>query len=484
MMTHAPAPREFVVDTRPLWIILLARGWRLGFTVLGALLYWLILSAPTPEGLSPAGQKAMAVFALCVFFWVFDVLPLMITSLMAIVMIPLSGIMTTAQAYALFGNEAVFFILGAFILAAALMKTGLSTRIALAILARFGTTPRTLLVSVLVLNALMSFAMSEHAVAAMNFPIVLEIATVLGLSARRSRYGKALFLAMAWGTTIGGVATLLGGARAPLALGMLREATGKSFSFIEWSVAIFPLVIVMLAVCYVVITTFFPIDVESVQAADDALRERSMALGRMRYKERATSAVMLATFSGWVIGGEKFGLANIAIAAVVALFVLRIVSWREIEGYVNWGVLLMYGGAICLGAAINKSGAAEWIAQVTISRWATGGPSVVLIMSFLGILLTEAMSNSAVVALLMPVSLGIAHEFGMDPRVMALVVAVPAGLAFTLPIGTPANAIAYSSGHLSMRDLVVPGAVLAVASWLTFNLVANWYWPWLGISIR
>lgn len=479
-----PSRREIVVDTRPLWIILLTRGRRVGFLLLGPLLYWAVLEAPTPEGLSVEGHRALAVFSICVFFWIFDVLPLMITSLLAIILIPLSGVMPAAQTYSLFGNEAVFFILGAFILAACLMKSGLSTRIALLMLSRFGTTPRTLLISVLVLNALMSFTMSEHAVAAMNFPIVLEIAAVLRLSPRRSTYGKALFLCMAWGTTTGGVATLLGGGRGPLALGILREATGQSFSFLEWSIAIFPIVVVMLFVAYHVITWFHPIDIATVQAADDVLRQKSMALGRMRYKERTMALVMAATFVIWVIGGEELGLANIALGAVVLLFVLRVVNWREIEGYVNWGVLIMYGGAICLGAAMNKSGASEWISHVTISRWATDGQSVVLILSGLSILLTEAMSNSAVVALLMPVSLGIAHEFSMDSRVMALVVAVPAGLAYALPIGTPANAIAYSSGHLSMRDMMAPGIILAFTAWVVFNLVANWYWPLLGISIH
>jgi sodium-dependent dicarboxylate transporter 2/3/5 len=479
-----PPRREIVVDTRPIWIILLTRGRRVGFLLLGPILYWAVLRAPAPEGLSAEGHRALAVFSICVFFWIFDVLPLMITSLLAIILIPLSGIMPAAQTYSLFGNEAVFFILGAFILAACLMKSGLSTRIALLMLSRFGTTPRTLLISILLLNALMSFTMSEHAVAAMNFPIVLEIAAVLHLSPRRSSYGKALFLCMAWGTTIGGVATLLGGGRGPLALGILREATGQSFSFLEWSIAIFPIVVVMLFIAYNVITIFHPIDVQTVQAADDVLRQKSMALGRMRYKERTMAVVMVATFAIWVVGGEEMGLANIALGAVVLLFVLRVVNWREIEGYVNWGVLIMYGGAICLGAAMNKSGAAEWISNVTISRWATDGQSVVLILSLLSLVLTEAMSNSAVVALLMPVSLGIAHQFGMDPRVMALVVAVPAGLAYALPIGTPANAIAYSSGHLSMRDMAAPGALLALISWIMFNLVANWYWPLLGISIQ
>jgi len=474
---------EFVVDTRPLWVVLLARSRQFFFLLAGALLYWTLVRAEPAQGLTPEGQKALAVFALCVFFWVFEVLPLMITSLLAIILIPLSGVMTASQAYALFGNEAVFFILGAFILAACLMKCGLSTRLALFVLRRFGHTPRALLLSVLLLNAFMSFTMSEHAVAAMNFPIIVEIAAVLRLNPRRSNYGKALFLSMAWGTTIGGVATLLGGARAPLALGILKEATGKTFSFVEWSISILPLVLVLLAVCYFVIVWFYPIDVGQVAAADEALRERSDRLGRLKADELGIALVMVLTFVAWVALGEEFGLANVAIAAVILLFVLGLVSWRDVEGYVNWGVILMYGGAICLGAAINKSGAAAWLADVTVSRWAFGGPSVVLILSFLGILLTEAMSNSAVVALLMPVSLGIAQQFGLDPSIMALTIAVSAGLGFTLPIGTPANAIAYSSGYLSIREMVIPGVILAVSSWILFNVLANLYWPLLGLSL-
>jgi sodium-dependent dicarboxylate transporter 2/3/5 len=475
---------EFVVDTRPLWIVLLSRIRDMWMLLAGGLIYWWIVSMDTPAGLSETGQKALAAFAMCVSYWVSGALPLMITGLLAIILIPLSGVMPASKAYSLFGNEAVFFILGAFILAACVMKSGLSRRLALYILSRFGTTPRRLLVTILVLNAIMSFFMSEHAVAAMNFPIVVEIAAVLGLQPRRSSYGKALFLAMAWGTTIGGIGTLLGGGRAPLALGILRETTGQSYSFAAWSVAIMPLVFVLLFVCYFVITRFHPIDIDSVQAADDALNARIRGLGRMTYEERAIGGVVILTVAAWIIGGEEFGLANIALASVVALFALQLVSWRDIEAYVNWGVILMYGGAICLGAAVNQSGAATWLAQTTVSRLAGEGWTLVMIVSGLSILLTEAMSNSAVVALLMPVSLGIAAEFGIEPGIMAFVVAVPAGLAYTLPIGTPANAIAYSSGHLTIRNLAVPGAVLTLISWVLFNIMANLYWPLLGMSIE
>ncbi|GIW43817.1 MAG: sodium/dicarboxylate or sulfate cotransporter [Candidatus Binatia bacterium] len=481
----APSVRlpRFVVDTRPLWRILLPVAGYWSLWAFAAMLLWWSVTATPPEGLTAAGQRALAIFSVCVLFWVLNVLPLMITSLLAIVLIPLAGVLTPSQAYGLFGNDALFFILGAFILAACLMKSGLSTRIALAILDRFGHTPRGLLCSVLLLNVVMAFFMSEHAVAAMNFPIIAEMTKVLRLPGRRSQYGKALFLAMAWGSTIGGVATLLGGARAPLAIGILRETTGKSFSFFEWSAAIFPLVVVLTGIAYALLVWFFPIDIESVQAADEVLHEKRLRLGRMRYQERAVGMVMLGTLGAWVFLGEEFGLASVAISAVVVLFSLQLVRWSEIEGYVNWGVLLMYGGAICLGSALNRTGAASWVAHATVSEWASNGTAVILVLSAVSLLLTEAMSNAAVVAMLLPMSLGIAGEFGLDPRVLTLTVAVPAGLATTLPIGTPANAIAYSSGYLSLRDLVVPGALLAFCAWVCFNLMAAIYWPWLGLNI-
>jgi sodium-dependent dicarboxylate transporter 2/3/5 len=419
----------------------------------------------------------------CLILWVTSVLPLMITSLLALVILPASGVLPTGKVYALFGNEAVFFILGVFILAACLMKSRISTRLALAVLHRFGHSPRTLFASVYLLNAFMSFFMSEHAVAAMNFPIIMEIVAVLRLPKTKSNYAKALFLSMAWGTTIGGVATLLGGARAPLALGMARDASGKTFTFLEWALANLPIVAILLVVGYVVIVAFFPLDVKNIREADELIAEKRLALGRMSFQEKSIAWIMLATLVGWVVGGEEFGLASVALAAVVVLFVFDLVRWRDVEQYVSWGILLMYGGAIVLGAVVNQSGAAVWMSQNTIGRWAATPWTAVFIISALSILLTELMSNSAVVALLMPVVLGMCQTYHIEPRVMALVVAVPAGLGFTLPIGTPSNAIAYSSGYLTVRDMVIPGAILAVSSWAAFNLVAWLVWPYLGIAI-
>ncbi|HXJ35332.1 MAG TPA: DASS family sodium-coupled anion symporter [Candidatus Eisenbacteria bacterium] len=476
------AKSAIVVDTRPLRVILLERAVRPGILVGTALLYWLIVTRSPPEGLTVGGLKAVAAFVVCLILWVTSVLPLMVTSLLALVLLPTSGVLPASKVYGLFGNEAVFFILGVFILAACLMKSRLSARLALGILHRFGHSPRALLMNIYLLNAFMSFFMSEHAVAAMNFPIIMEIVGVLRLQKGRSNYAKALLLSMAWGTTIGGVATLLGGARAPLALGMAREASGQTYSFAQWAFANLPIVAILLVVGWVVIVTFFPIDVKSIREADELIAEKQLALGRMSYKEKAIAWIMLGTLAGWMIGGEELGLASVALAAVVVLFVMDLVRWGEIEPYVSWGILLMYGGAIVLGTVMSESGAAVWMAKHTIGRWAGNAATAFLIISALSILLTELMSNSAVVALLMPVTLGMCQALGIEPRVMALVVSVPAGLGFTLPIGTPSNAIAYSSGYLSVRDMMVPGAILAFSSWAAFNVVARFVWPLIGIT--
>src|SRR5262245_33217401 len=209
-------PIDVVIDTRPLWRVVLGHASRPVLLSLGIAAFLLVYFMPPVAGLEAPGQRALAVFVVCLVYWVTGVLPLMVTSILAMVLLPQTGVLSAKDTYALFGNEAVFFILGAFLLAAALMRCGLSTRLAIGILRRFGHTPRTLLLSFFLMNAFMAFFMSEHAVAAMTFPITLEIASVLGLERQGSNYGRALFLAMAWGTQIGGIATLLGGGRAPL----------------------------------------------------------------------------------------------------------------------------------------------------------------------------------------------------------------------------------------------------------------------------
>ena len=451
--------------------------------IIAGLAYWLIATMPAPPDLPPQAMKAVAIFVVCIFFYVTNVIPLMITSLLAVILFPLAGVLDSKTTFALFGNEAVFFILGAFILASPFMRCGLSRRVALAVLQRFGESPRMLLLGVLVLSAFLSCWMSEHAVAAMIFPIVMEITDCLGLSPQTSRYGKAIFLALAAGCIIGGITTFLGGARAPLAVGMLQEATGQTISFTPWALAALPTTLLMLGFAFLLYVLFYPPEVINIESVRELLFRRRRELGKIGSREIGVSVLTLSTIIGWMIFGEEFGLAKIAIIAVVFAFIFKLTDWQEVEEDVNWGIFLMYGGAICLGYAMEKTGGAEWLARNTLGVFVHSPIMLIAAISFLSIALTELLSNSAVVALLMPVALSMGRDLGIDPRLMTMVVTIPSGLGFMFPMGTPATAIAFSSGFLNMRDTVRTGWILFLAGWLIFNLSIHFIWPLLGFAV-
>ncbi len=460
-----------------------SRSYRYIIIILAILIFGIIVWLPTPQGLTVDGKNALAIFAICVVFWVSNVIPLMITSLLAIILFPLMGILETDKTYSLFGNQAVFFILGAFILASSVTRSGLSSRVALMFLKWFGHSPKVLLLGVITLAAFFSFWMSEHAVAAMMFPIIVAIVESLELKPTESNYGKVLFLAMAWGCVIGGIATFLGGARAPLAVGILRDATGESIGFIKWALATLPTVIIMLFVTYWLLILLFPIEVKDVGRARIFLINRVACMGRMKQKEWYIGILMVGTIFSWICFGERFGLANIALAAVVIAFIFNLLRWKEVEEDVNWGLILMYGGAICLGSALGKTGAAHWLVDISFLGSIKSPVILIMMISFVAIFLTEAISNTAVVALLMPITIGLAIDFSINPIITTLAVTVPSGMAFILPMGTPAIAIAYSSGFIKTRDTIVSGLILKISAWVFFIIFAYFYWPILGLRL-
>ncbi|QWV95668.1 DASS family sodium-coupled anion symporter [Geomonas oryzisoli] len=471
------------IDNRPLWLIVLDRTVRYQVMAAVALVIAFLIRLTPPEGLTVEGYRSLVLFGATVFFWISGLLPIAVTALLSMVMLPLLGIMDAKKTYSMFGNESVFFILGAFILAAALTGTGISARLARAMLARFGRTPARLALTVFLLSAFLSFIMSEHAVAAMLFPVVTELATALQLEKGKSSFGRLLFMSMAWGCIIGGIATFLGGARAPLAAGLLKEATGLHFSFIEWSTAACMIVLPLLVLGFAILLKFFPPDLDDVEVGLKFLNGKRLEMGKISYDEVLTTLVMIVTVACWMFLGEKTGLAAIAILGAAALFTFKVISWQMIEEYVNWGIILMYGGTIALATALEKTGAAVWVVKKGMGDQAHAPLAVIAVISLVAILVTECISHAAVVAILMPVGMGLCQTTGMDPKVMTLSIALPAGLAYCLPMGTPATAIAYASGYLKSRDIIVAGAVVMAISWLLFMGSVVFIWPVLGLKI-
>ncbi len=467
-----------LLDSRPIHVLLAGEALPFAALVLIALLAFAAGSVDAPQGLSQNGWSSLVVFLLCLVLWVTQLLPLAVTSLLGLALLPLLGVLPPTEVFALFGNPAVFFILGAFMLAAGAMQSGLSERMALLTIDRFGTSPQRLLLTMLLLPAVMACFMPEHAVAALFLPIGWEIVRSLRLKAG-NRYAQSIFFALSWGAVIGGVITLLGGARGPLAMALSEELSGKSFSFADWTLAAAPIALSVLAVSAWVLIRVTPMGGIDISWARERISLRRLELGDFDLKAKAMALLLLLTMAAWVMAGHASSLAGIALISVVLMFALRLVSWRAVEAHVNWGVVLMYGGAIAIGKALTVTGAGLWLAHLLFPA-SLAGLALLAMLALLTLLFTEGVSNAAAVAIVLPVAIPVAVAANIDPVTAALVVGIVSGFAFMLPMGTPPNAMIFATGYVRASRMLRYGAVLSLASFVLFMLTAAFWWPLLG----
>jgi len=471
---------DIIVDRRPMALVILDRLRREILLALFFAVFFFLISLEGPADLSREGYKVLCVFFLCVSLWTTNLIPLSITSLLAIAMIPMMGIMNASDVYSFFGNKAVFFILGVFILSAAMIACGLSARLSIWVIDNWGANPSRLLMAVYFLCAFSSCFMSEHAVAAMMFPIVLEIVNTLGLRKEDSVFGKGMFFALAWGCIIGGTATVFGGGRVLLGVEILEKTThNASIGILEYTKLSFPMVFILFICGWVVLKLFFLPDITDIEPVHQVLQKKLKSMGAVTIQEKGIACVMILTLISWFCFSEDIGIANIALISIVVLFVLNLINWRMVEEHVNWSIILMYGGAICLGEVMSQSGAALWLAKHAFEG--TASPiTFLLLVAILSTVLTNFMSNSAVIAVLLPPALSMSDTYGISPSMVAMTVILTSNFAFILPIGTPASAVAYSSRFISIREMVWTGSLLSLLGMVAFATLLFFYWPLLG----
>jgi sodium-dependent dicarboxylate transporter 2/3/5 len=480
MNTTETSP-NIIVDRRPMVLVILDRLRREILLAVFFVAFFILTSIEGPADLSEEGYKVLCVFFLCVSLWTTNLIPLSITSLLAIALIPMMGIMDAAEVYSFFGNKAVFFILGVFIMSAAMIACGLSARLSIWVIDNWGDSPSHLLTAIYFLSAFCSCFMSEHAVAAMMFPIVLEIVNALNLSKEDSSFGKGMFFALAWGCIIGGTATVFGGGRVLLGVEILEKTAHEtSIGILEYTQLSFPMVIILFICGWVALKLSFSPDVKDIEPVHRILQKKLEVMGAVSIKEKGIAGVMFLTLIAWLFFSEDLGIANIALVAIVLLFVLNLINWKMVEEHVNWSIILMYGGAICLGEVMSKSGAALWLAKHAFEGTSYSVPVFLLIVAVLSAVLTNFMSNSAVIAVLLPPALSMSDTYGVSFSMVAMTVILTSNFAFMLPIGTPASAIAYSSGFITIGDMARTGFSLSLLGMIAFAILLFFYWPMIG----
>jgi sodium-dependent dicarboxylate transporter 2/3/5 len=407
--------------------------------------------------------------------------PFGITGLLAVALLGVTGAMRPAAAFAAFGSPAVFFLIGIFILAAALVESGLSKRCALVFLRRFERSPYAFANGVLLAAAFGTIWMPNQATTAMLFPIAVEVAIALRLSPRASPYAKTLFLSLAWGAMIGSNISFLGSTRAPLALGLLQQRFGETIGFAQWSVAALPAALLGLALAPPLLRLCFSRESVDFTSAR-ALLERSLAdMGDMQRRQWTVAVILVASVLAWVTLNGRVDLAIISLFAAAALFFTRAIDWEQAERRIHWNIVLMYGGAIALGVAIDQTGTARWLVERAIGDASIPPFIAVVGMALAALVLSEFMSNAAAVAVILPLAFGLSEQVGASPVAMVLATSMGAGLDFALPFSSAPNTIAFASGYLRMTDVLKAGGLMTLASALIILLVAWLWWPLVGV---
>lgn len=447
---------------------------------IGLALFGLLLAytAPTMTGLTREGQVMLGILFMAAVLWITTPIPIAVTGLLVMIAQPLLQVSTAERVFSAFGNQAVFFLIGAFILASALEKYGLHRRIALHFLHFFGTSPRFFTLGIMVSSASISFIMPEHGVVALFLPIVVSILVAMRVIPKQSNFGKVSVLCIAYGCSIGSLGTPVGGARNPLTIGILADA-GITVTFFDWMTYAMPVVFLCLPLVWLILQITFPLEISDIRRAKKEIERQVAKMGAMSRKEWTVAGVIAVTIVLWVFfsSPQHLGLAVVALMGSMLLFFTGSLSWKDVEERVPWGIILLYGGAITLGMGMKDTGAASWITEGVMRVMGSNPYVIILMLIVLTIVMTEFISNTAAVAMLLPIGFAIATEIpGVSPLFAAMAIALSGGLAFMLVIATPGNAITYSSGYFSVRDLLRVGITANLTCIGVLFLVAVVYW--------
>jgi len=453
----------------------------ISFIALSFAVVALAVVLPTPAGLTHEGQVMLGILAMAVILWITTPIPIAVTALLVMIMQPLLDVMPAVDVFHAFGNEAVFFLIGAFVLASAIERHGLHRRIALRFLRAFRQSPRMFTFGIMVSSALLSFIMPEHGVVALFLPIVTSILIAMRVVPGQSNFGRVSMLCIAYGCSIGSLGTPIGGARNPLTISVLANA-GIKISFFEWMSYSTPVVFIALPIVWLILHFTFPLEVDDIADARKKIDDRVQEMGAMGRPEMTVAAILAVTIGLWMFASQELGLAVIALLGGALLFFTGTISWEDVEKRVPWGVVLLYGGAITLGMSLKETGAAQWIVDLIIG---TGSEPYIILLALivLTIAITNFISNTAAVAMLLPIGLAIASEIpDISPLLSSMTIALSGGLAFMLVIATPGNAITYSAGYFSTRDLLKGGTIANLVCIGVVFAVAILYWKgFLGL---
>jgi len=427
-------------------------------------------------GLEDKPAIAAGITMLTVIWWVSEAIPIAAASLVPFALLPVFGIVDHKAVSSALGSHVILLLMGAFMLAKALEKSGVHERLAVYMIRFVGVSSgRRLVFGFMLAAGALSMWISNTATALIMMPIALAI--LAGLDNPKLRI--ALILGIAYASSVGGIATPIGTPPNVIFMGVYEELTGKEFSFVQWMRIGVPVVLVSLPIMALWLTRHVKLEAEIYLAKP----------GRWRTEERRTLFVFGLTALAWIFRKDPYGGwsgaldmplvgdSTIALFAVVVMFLIpngrkdeRLLDWQTARN-IPWGLLLLFAGGIAMAKGFTASGLSamlgEWLSSLAHLPLILMILTICLVVTYL----TEITSNTATATLLMPILAAAGLATGIDPILLMIPATMAASCAFMLPVATAPNAIAYGLGDIKISDMVKEGAVLSFGISVVIGLV-------------
>lgn len=403
--------------------------------------------------------------------WLTEALHVTVTAILVPIMAVVFGVLNTQTALNNFANSIIFLFLGGFALAAAMHRQGLDKVIADKVLIMARGRMSVAVFMLFGVTAGLSMWISNTATAAMMLPLVLGVLSKVDQDRGHSTYVFVL-LGIAYSASIGGIATVVGSPPNAIA------AAEVGLSFTDWMKFGAPTAAIMLPVAIAILYFALKPDLNG----EFELNRTPVEWDKGKV---VTLSIFALTVFCWIfskplnamLGGFAKFDTIVALGAIVLVNFARVVHWKDVEKTADWGVLLLFGGGICLSNVLKQTGTSVFLANelsALISHF--GLFFIVLVIAVFVVFLTEFASNTASAALLIPVFASVAEAFGISPVILSVLIAVAASCAFMLPVATPPNAIVFASGHIKQSEMMRVGMLLNIACIGLLTVIAMLFW--------
>jgi len=461
----------------------------------GPLLFLILLLIPNPTPLEAQAWKVLAAASWMIAWWVTEAVPIFATALIPMTLFPLLGIFSIKESTEPYANPIIFLFMGGFLIALAMEKWNLHKRIALTLITMTGTKANGIILGFMLATFVLSMWISNTATAVMMLPIAMSVISLLvhelGLDQddrRFQRFGLSLLLGIAYAANIGGASTIIGTPPNVVMVGYMKEFYDFDLPFGQWLLIGLPICGIILLITYLMLVHWlYPNNLGRLEGSEEIIRRELRSLGPISKPEKRVLGIFVATALGWIllqpinnlIGRPLLNNTIVGMAGGTLMFFFPLdlkkgkflLDWKYTEK-LPYGILLLFGGGLCLARAMEITGIIEWVGNY-ISE---GGPYpfwlLVLLLSAVMLYMTEIMSNVALVTIFLPVVIGIAQGLNIPGLMLVAPVTIAASCAFMMPISTPPNAIVFASGHIQIKDMMRAGFFLNLLSITTMVLFA------------